>query len=176
VLAGALGLGLALLVGCGSSSKGLIPSVDAGPLLGDFEEVQRTAENGGGSCSETNQAIAKTERDYAALGSSVDGALRAKVKQGIENLGVKARELCLQPPSHGATTSTTTSTSTTTTTTTPTTTSTSTTTTTPPSEESENEPEKPSPGGTPSEESKEKTPGGTEPGESGAGVKQEGSG
>jgi hypothetical protein len=174
VLAGALGLSLALLVGCGSSSKGLIPSINAGPLLGDFEEVQRAAENGGGNCSETNQAIAKTERDYAALGSSVDAALRARLKQGIENLGVKARELCLQPPSHGATTSTTTST--TTTTTPPTTTSTSTTTTTPPSEESETESEKPSPGGTPSEESKEKTPGGTEPGESGAGSKQEGSG
>ncbi len=174
VLAGALGLSLALLVGCGSSTKGLIPSIDAGPLLGDFEEVQRAAEKGGGNCSETEQAIAKTERDYAALGSSVDAALRTKLKEGIENLGAKAHELCLQPPAGGATTGTT-STSppkTTTTPTTPETTSTPTT-TTPPSEESETEAEKPSSGGTPSEEPK---PGGTEPGESGHDSKPEGTG
>lgn len=170
-LAGVLGLCLALLVSCGSSSKGLIPSGEAGPLLSDFEEVQSAAERGGGSCSETDQAIGKTKHDYAALGSSVDAALRARLKHGIENLGVKARELCQQPPSHAATTSTTTTTTAPETTTSETT---STPTTTPPShEEEETEAEKPSSGGTPSEEPK---PGGTEPGEAAGGSKPEGSG
>jgi hypothetical protein len=121
----------ASLAACGSSGKGLIPIAHAGPLLGDFEEVQKAAENGGGNCSATNAALAKTEEDFAALPASIDHGLRLSLRQGIDNLSNKARELCSQPPtSTTQTTKTTTKTTPTTTTkTTPTTPTTPTTTT-----------------------------------------------
>lgn len=179
LLVAALGVGLALLVGCGNSARGLIPSGQAGPLLGDFQAVQHAAEQGHGDCTDTEKAIEKTERDYQALPASLDTDLRTTLRHGIENLGARAHELCSQPPS-GATTSTTTTPAPSTPApkakTTPTQT-----TTTPPAKE-ETEPEKPSVGGAPGEETKE-NPGGVEPGESAPkpgeeapGAKQEGSG
>ena len=122
------------LAACGSSGKGLIPSANATPLLGDFETVQQTAENGGGNCSATEAALAKTEEDFRSLPSSLDRGLRANLRQGIANLRYRAHELCAQPLG-GTHTSTTTTPTTTTpkTTTTPTTTTAPKTTTTPPS-------------------------------------------
>ena len=58
----ALGIAAALLVSCGSSGKGLIPSANAGPLQSDFEAVAQAAQSGNGSCAATEAAIAKTER------------------------------------------------------------------------------------------------------------------
>src|ERR1700681_1985530 len=43
LVAGALGVGAALLVSCGSSGKGLIPTGNAGPLQSDYEAVARDA-------------------------------------------------------------------------------------------------------------------------------------
>ncbi len=117
------------LAGCGSSGKGLIPSANATPLVGDFENVLEAAESGGGNCSATEAALTKTEEDFHSLPPTIDGGLRANLRQGIANLSERARELCLK------TTATTTHTTTTTTTPkTPTTpkTTTTTTTTTPP--------------------------------------------
>jgi hypothetical protein len=161
-----MGLGLALLVGCGSTARGLIPSGASGPLLADFEEVQRAAESAGGNCTATEAAIKKTELDYAALPVSLNAGLRANLRQGIENLGVRARELCSQPRTQTSTTSTTsTPPPTKTTPTTPTTPTTTTPTT--PHEENEAEAKEPSgPGGAPSEE-KHENPGGAESGASG---------
>ncbi|HUH81126.1 MAG TPA: hypothetical protein VLZ06_07355 [Solirubrobacteraceae bacterium] len=113
----------AALAACGSSGKGLIPSAHAGPLLGDFETVQEAAESGGGNCSDTEAALAKTEEDFRSLPATVDAGLRANLRQGIANLRVRARELCAQPlagQTHTTTTRTTTEPKTTTTTTTPT--------------------------------------------------------
>ncbi|HEY7961985.1 MAG TPA: hypothetical protein VID29_08700, partial [Solirubrobacteraceae bacterium] len=41
----ALGVTAALLVSCGSSTKGLIPTADAGPLQSDFEAVAQAAQS-----------------------------------------------------------------------------------------------------------------------------------
>ncbi len=124
----------ATLAACGSSGKGLIPSASAGPLLGDFETVQQAAENGGGNCSATESALAKTEEDFRALPTSLDRGLRANLRQGIANLRVRAHELCSQPSGSGSTTTTKTTTTAAPpkTTTTPTTTTPPKTTTTPP--------------------------------------------
>ena len=135
--AGLLGLAAAVaLAACGSSGKGLIPSANAGPLVGDFETVLQAAESGGGNCSATEAALAKTEEDFRALPSTLDHGLRANLRQGIANLRDRAHELCSQPPGSGTNTTATTKTTTTTTTTdtTPTTTTPATpkTTTTPP--------------------------------------------
>ncbi|HET7296219.1 MAG TPA: hypothetical protein VFI66_03710 [Gemmatimonadales bacterium] len=132
LLAALLALAAGLLLGsCGSSGKGLIPVAHAGPLLGDFEAVQQAAENGGGDCSATNAALAKTEEDLASLPSSVDRGLRLSLRQGIKNLTLKAHELCSQPLTSTTHTTTTTKTTPTTTTKTTPTTPTTTTNTTP---------------------------------------------
>jgi hypothetical protein len=165
-LAGALLLGscCALLVSCGSSGKGLIPTADAGPLQSDFEAVAHAAETGDGKCSITEAAIAKTEQDYSALPSSLDSGLRNTLSVGIKNLSKHARELCLQPLSSltttGTTATTTTSTTPTTSVTIPTTTTTvpsTPTTTTPPTTTTE---QTPGGGGTESPPVETKAPGG----------------
>jgi cytoskeletal protein RodZ len=134
LLAGLLGIAAALLVACGSSGKGLIPTANAGPLQSDFEAVAQAAQTGEGSCTATETAIAKTETDFAALPDSVDKGLRKTLGVGIVNLRRRALALCGQPlPQSTFTTSTpTTTTNTQTTPTTSTHTETTTTATTPP--------------------------------------------
>jgi hypothetical protein len=103
--AGLLGLAAALLVSCGSSGKGLIPTGDAGPLQSDFETVAQAAENGDGSCTATAEAIRKTEQDFGALPPSVDAGLRSTLERGISNLRSRALSLCAQPLAQTTTTS-----------------------------------------------------------------------
>ncbi len=134
--AGLLGAAAAaLLAACGSSGKGLIPEANAGPLQSDFEAVAQAAQSGNGNCTKTTEAINKTERDFAALPSTIDPGLRHTLSTGISNLRERALALCTQPLAQTTTTSaprtTTTTTPTTTTTTTPTTPTTTGTQTTP---------------------------------------------
>jgi hypothetical protein len=120
--AGLLGVSAALLVACGSSGKGLIPTANAGPLQSDFEAVAQAAESGEGSCTATEAAIEKTESDFAALPATVDAGLRKTLDAGIANLKRRALALCAQQfPQTTSTSTTKTSTTPTTTTTTPTT-------------------------------------------------------
>jgi hypothetical protein len=122
LLAALAGLAAALLVSCGGSNKALIPVAHAGPLLSDFEAVRSAAENANGNCSATEAALRKTEEDFAALPSTVDAGLRNNLHQGIDNLKVRAHELCEQPQGTGTGTTTTEKTTTTKSETTPTTT------------------------------------------------------
>jgi hypothetical protein len=140
--AAALGAGAALLVACGSSGGGLIPLADAGPLRADFEEVQRAAAAGNGSCTATEAALAKTELDFRNLPSSVDAGLRERLREGIANQRTLALSKCAQPLSQATSTGTTART-----TTTPETTPTETTTT--PSTSTETTPTTPPPVTTP---------------------------
>jgi hypothetical protein len=96
-LASALGVLAALLVSCGSTGKGLIPSANAGPLQTDFEAVSQAAANGNGNCAETESAIAKTEQDFNSLPVGVNAGLRSALREGIANLAARARALCAQP-------------------------------------------------------------------------------
>jgi hypothetical protein len=144
VVAASLGVAVAVLVSCGSSGTGLIPSASAGPLQKDFEAVAKAAAAGNGSCAETESVLGKTEQDFLALPASIDSGLHARLKLGISNLRNQARAMCIQStPGATSTVGTQTSTTTTTTETTPTTTTGTTTTptstqtpttTTPPSE------------------------------------------
>jgi hypothetical protein len=139
LLAAALGVCAALLGSCGSSGTGLIPAADAGPLQSDFEAVALAAQTGNGSCTATEAALSKTERDFLALPSTVDPGLHTRLSEGIANLRARARAQCLQQTPSLTSTSTTPRTthtttpapSTTTTQTTPTSTATTPTTTTP---------------------------------------------
>jgi hypothetical protein len=122
LIAGVLGVGAALLVSCGSSGKGLIPTGNAGPLQSDFEAVARDAQNGNGRCTATEAAITKTEKDFGSLPAAVDAGLRSRLREGITNLRTRALEVCAQPLPQATVTTTAprTSTSTQTTPTTPT--------------------------------------------------------
>jgi hypothetical protein len=126
-LTGLLGFACATLVACGSSGKGLIPAVNAGPLQSDFEEVAQAAKTGNGDCTATREAIAKTEADFQKLPASVDSGLRERLRVGLANLSSQARSLCAEPLAGVTTATTPTSTSSTQTTTSSTSTSTSTT-------------------------------------------------
>jgi hypothetical protein len=127
-LAALLGIAAALLISCSGSGAGLIPSGNSGPLQSDFETVAQAAASGDGSCTVTETAILKTEQDYAALPSTLNGGLRERLHQGISNLRVRALDLCAQPLPQSTVTSTTPKT---TTSTTPTVTETTPTVTTP---------------------------------------------
>jgi serine/threonine-protein kinase len=113
LLACALGLATALLIACGSSGKGLIPTANAGPLQSDFEAVSQAAQSGNGSCTATEVALAKTEQDFATLPASVDVGLRGTLHQGIANLRTRALALCTQPLAPTTTATSTTRTTTT---------------------------------------------------------------
>jgi hypothetical protein len=119
LLTASLGALAALLLSCSSSGKGLIPVGDAGPLQGDFEAVARAAENGDGTCTQTESALLKTDQDFAALPTGVDAGLRDTLHQGIENLRTRSLALCAQPLPQATVTATTPKTTTSTTTTTP---------------------------------------------------------
>jgi hypothetical protein len=116
LLTASLGVLAALLISCSSSGKGLIPIGDAGPLQSDFEAVARAAENGDGSCTQTESALLKTDQDLAALPTSVDSGLRSTLRQGIENLRSRSLALCAQPLPQATVTTTTPKTTSTTTT------------------------------------------------------------
>lgn len=120
LLTASLGVFAALLISCSSSGKGLIPFSDAGPLQSDFEAVAQAAENGDGSCTQTESALLKTDQDFAALPTSVDAGLRKTLHEGIENLRSRSLALCAQPLPQSTVTSTTPKTTTSTTTSTPT--------------------------------------------------------
>jgi hypothetical protein len=144
-----LGAATALLVSCGSSGAGLIPSASAGPLQEDFEAVAKAAEAGDGNCAKTEEALGKTEEDFLALPATVDKGLHKRLEEGIKNLRKQALEMCEEPTATGTSTTstqtkttpetgttnteTTTSTETATTPTTPTNTATTPPTSTPPS-------------------------------------------
>jgi hypothetical protein len=106
-LAAALGVLAALLVACSGSGKGLIPTGDAGPLQSDFEAVAQAAKNGNGDCAATESALLKTDRDFAALPSSIDAGLHNTLRQGVENLRTRALALCAQPLAQATETTTT---------------------------------------------------------------------
>lgn len=141
-----LGVAAAVLVSCGSSGSGLIPTANAGPLQRDFEKVAQAAASSNGSCASTESALGKTEQDFLELPVTIDRGLHARLQLGIANLHRQALAMCGQPAATSTTSTETTPTTTTTTntettptttpsttTTTPTSTQTTPTTTTPPS-------------------------------------------
>lgn len=131
-----LGIAAALLVSCGSSGTGLIPSANAGPLRSDFEAVAQAAATGNGSCEATESALGKTEQDFLGLPANLDRGLHKRLQEGIANLRKQALSVCVQPAATatstvGTQTSTIPTTATTTTSTETTPTATTSTTTTP---------------------------------------------
>jgi cell division septation protein DedD len=166
-VATALGVAAALLVSCGSTGKGLIPTGNAGPLQSDFEAIARDAQNGNGRCTTTEAAIVKTEQNFGALPATVDAGLRSRLREGITNLRTHALEVCAQPLPQATVTTTAPRTSTTTQTTP--TTSTPTQTTPTQTTSTTSTPTTTGPGGTPAPGSEGAPGAGNEPGGARAG-------
>ncbi len=126
-LAGALGVGAALLVACGTSgSSALLTRSNADQLKADFDAVQ-SAVTSGGCGQNVKNAVAQARNDLAALPATLDPNLRKALADGVNTLGSRAPIECQQQTTQ---TTVTTNTNTNTTTSTPTT-NTNTTTSTP---------------------------------------------
>jgi len=104
-LAAILGLVTALLVACGGSGRGLIPSANAGPLKSDFDNV--AAAVGNGDCAGTRSALSQARSDLDALPATVDPRLRRKLSAGLRNLARNAVVDCAQNQPQTTTTQTT---------------------------------------------------------------------
>jgi hypothetical protein len=102
-----LGAATALLVTCGGTGAGLIPSANAGPLKEDFEAVAKAAEAGNGSCAKTEEALGKTEEDFLALPATIDRGLHKRLEEGIKNLRKQALAMCDEPTATNTSTTTT---------------------------------------------------------------------
>ena len=128
-LAGILGVGAALLVACGGSSK-LIPAQNASQLTTDFDLVASAV--AAGNCGQTlTTALDQTRTDLAALPPTIDPRLASALQAGAAKLTSRAAVECTQQQTTTTPTTTTTTPTTTTPTTTTTTTNTTPTTTTP---------------------------------------------
>jgi len=83
---------VALLTGCGGSSKGLLPTTDAGSLQNDFANIEQFVSVG--NCAKALGWVASAQRHLAALPSSVDAGLRAQLQVGVVDLAAAARREC----------------------------------------------------------------------------------
>lgn len=91
-LAGAVGVGAALLVACGGSSK-LIPAGNASQLKSDFDAV--ASEVASGSCDNgVKAAVAKTQTDLDALPTTLDPRLASALHTGFRTLTARANSEC----------------------------------------------------------------------------------
>jgi Tfp pilus assembly major pilin PilA len=104
-LAACLGVGAALLISCGGSGKGLIPSGNAGPLKGDFDRVASALNSG--DCAGVSDAVRRANEDLANLPPTVDPRLRRRLTEGVGNLARVAPRQCQQSTASSATTQTT---------------------------------------------------------------------
>ncbi len=129
----AVAVGLAS--GCGSGEK-LIPPAQATALDSALQQVTDATRNG--ECQQANDALGSAQRAYQALPASVDDGLKARLRQGLQQLTDTVPDQCkaaagtTQPTTTKSTATTTTTEPTTTTTTTTEPTTTTTTTTEPP--------------------------------------------
>lgn len=108
-----LGLGAAGLSACGSgsSSKTLIPAIDAGPLQDDFDAVASAIADH--DCPQASTAVRGAQARVDSLPRATSAALRQRLQDGLQALQTQAAAECL-PPIDTTTTDTTTTETTTT--------------------------------------------------------------
>jgi hypothetical protein len=110
-LAAILGVGAALLVGCGGDESGLIPGRNGRALLSDLSAVRdRVAAR---NCIRTASALARLEEELDRLPEDIDPRLRERLVSGVARLTRRALRECQRTPTQ-ATTPTVTETTTTT--------------------------------------------------------------
>jgi cell division protein FtsN len=92
LLALALGVGSALLVACGDSTKNGIPSADAGDLKSQLEDVRQAVDDA--RCDEVGGQLRQVEEGIDGLPTSVDAGLRERLREAGDNLRARAVEEC----------------------------------------------------------------------------------
>jgi hypothetical protein len=94
----ALGIAAAFLVACGTS--GGIPAGDASRLTSALDRV--AADTRAGRCDAAEAAVVRARGVALNLPSSVDPALRARIRSGIANLGDRVPVECQESQTGGA--------------------------------------------------------------------------
>jgi hypothetical protein len=92
LLALALGVGAALLVACGGTTKGGIPAASAGELKSQIEDVQQAVD--GGRCDELDGQLRQVDEGIEALPATVDQRLRQSLADAGDRLRRAANSEC----------------------------------------------------------------------------------
>ena len=95
VLALALGAGAALLVACGGTTKGGIPSASAGDLKSQIEDVQQAVD--GGRCDEVSGQLRQVDDGIDELPATVDERLTQALRDASDKLRASAISQCNEP-------------------------------------------------------------------------------
>jgi len=92
LLALALGVGAALLVACGGTTKGGIPSASAGDLKSQIEDVQQAVD--GGRCDEVSGQLRQVDQGIDELPATVDERLTQALRDAADKLRASAISEC----------------------------------------------------------------------------------
>jgi outer membrane biosynthesis protein TonB len=95
LLALALGVGAALLVACGGSTKDGIPSASAGDLKSQIQDVQQAVD--GGRCDEVSGQLRQVDDGIDELPATVDERLRQALRDAADKLRTSAVAECNEP-------------------------------------------------------------------------------
>ncbi|HEV7805004.1 MAG TPA: hypothetical protein VGO80_04245 [Solirubrobacteraceae bacterium] len=88
----ALGVGAALLVACGASTKGGIPAASAGELKSQIADVQQAVD--GGRCDDLEGQLSQVDDGVQALPATVDRRLRSSLRDAADRLRREAVDEC----------------------------------------------------------------------------------
>ncbi|MEY2512685.1 MAG: hypothetical protein QOJ89_43 [bacterium] len=105
-----LGVGAALLVACGGTTKGGIPAASAGELKSQIEDVQQAVD--GGRCDELDGQLRQVDEGIQALPTTVDQRLRQALAAAGDRLRRTANSDCADTTTTETTTTETTTTET----------------------------------------------------------------
>lgn len=86
-----LGVGAALLTGCGDRSK-LIPAGDAGEVKASLTQVRQAVASG--NCGSADKAIAQAQSAVENLPPSVDPRVKSRLRGGIDRLATRSDKEC----------------------------------------------------------------------------------
>jgi outer membrane biosynthesis protein TonB len=88
----ALGVGAAVLVACGTSTKGGIPAASAGELKSQIEDVRQAVD--AGRCDELDGQLRQVDESVQSLPATVDQRLRSSLRDAADRLRREAVDEC----------------------------------------------------------------------------------
>jgi hypothetical protein len=87
-----LGVGAALLAGCGSGTRGGIPRSDASDIKGQLEDIRNRVSDG--SCDNLSSQLRDVNTSIDNLPRAVDNRLVEELRDGADRLQVAAVRDC----------------------------------------------------------------------------------
>lgn len=91
-----LGVGTAILAGCGGDRGNLLPQADAQAIKVQLQAVQQAAATR--QCDEKTKALSRARAQVKALPPSVDDAIVERLLRGLDRLRTRADEECAAAP------------------------------------------------------------------------------